>query len=677
MAKAKKAAPKGYEARPWLKLVPRPKVTEDPRARLYFPKASKRTMLELRGDQIESSPVEMGLDQAATVSFSIKDPVGDVATLGLLDVDEDLLLDGIDVRWSAIWWRVARIERAEDGWLLVCEDRAAAYMRSHRQTVVASRAAVTRAGFVFRLVASIRAGGGVKSYIPELNDRQRIAAADVPDDPAPPKRTERRAKVSSSSGWGDAAGKVRMKGRKLSSSQLRVLDEGLTEAARLKASKRVMMAVAMAMTQESELGDLRTSISGRHKGVLHQEVGRGWARTVESANDVAASVRRFLTGGDLGAPGWKQRHGSVKAGSGNLGSMIDAVQVAGTPTAFGVHEGEAKRNVELWMDRNTTGSTSGATASDGASETYYRAQYAFRTGDKANPSNWWDATGELAEEVAWHRWAVNNTIGYASDDEMIRGNPALYVSRSRPEVHDLQWSWDYRREASELVATVALESTFALLPGMVAMVDDEAPVSGRWLIDTVSVDPLAGNIARVQLRRRGAKLLEPAPEVKAREKSSVTVGGKASYGDKGSADDVGRAVPASGSISTAGGAKGIVEQAAKLAARAGGSGVYVGSALRPGSTTSSGNPSDHGANDTSRAARDIGVSGINLLTGPPSSKLDVGVVAIGKALGRDYGTGKQRIVDTFQWRGYRIQIIWRTPEYGGHMGHIHIGARRN
>lgn len=24
----------------------------------------------------------------------------------------------------------------------------------------------------------------------------------------------------------------------------------------------------------------------------------------------------------------------------------------------------------------------------------------------------------------------------------------------------------------------------------------------------------------------------------------------------------------------------------------------------------------------------------------------------------------------------RIQGIWRTPEYGGHMGHIHIGARR-
>jgi hypothetical protein len=48
--------------------------------------------------------------------------------------------------------------------------------------------------------------------------------------------------------------------------------------------------------------------------------------------------------------------------------------------------------------------------------------------------------------------------------------------------------------------------------------------------------------------------------------------------------------------------------------------------------------------------------------------------------GKNY-SGGQRVVDTFTWKNaddgksYRIQIIWRTPEYGGHMGHIHVGAR--
>jgi hypothetical protein len=129
--------------------------------------------------------------------------------------------------------------------------------------------------------------------------------------------------------------------------------------------------------------------------------------------------------------------------------------------------------------------------------------------------------------------------------------------------------------------------------------------------------------------------------------------------------------------STEGGARGIVERAAAVGIARGGSGVVVVSALRPGDRTSSGALSDHSANDASRAARDIAVQGVNALTGPPSPKLDAAVVAIGQMFGRDYGDGKRTIIDTFHWRGYRVQILWRTPLYGGHMGHIHIGVRKD
>ena len=135
-----------------------------------------------------------------------------------------------------------------------------------------------------------------------------------------------------------------------------------------------------------------------------------------------------------------------------------------------------------------------------------------------------------------------------------------------------------------------------------------------------------------------------------------------------------------GRITTAGGARGIVEQAAVLAAEVGGKGVYVGSSHRPGDVLASGQPSDHSQNNDRLAARDIGVRGRNLLTGPPSRRLDKAVVAIGHAFGRPgYGNGRSgpyQDADTFVWKGYRIQIIWRTPKWGGHMGHIHIGARK-
>ncbi len=130
-----------------------------------------------------------------------------------------------------------------------------------------------------------------------------------------------------------------------------------------------------------------------------------------------------------------------------------------------------------------------------------------------------------------------------------------------------------------------------------------------------------------------------------------------------------------GDVSTSGGARAIVDGAFQIA-KATSPSVTVVSDYRPGSTTSSGNRSDHASNDANQAARDIGQPGVNALTGPPTADLDRAVVAIGNAFGRDYGNGSKRIVDTFNYKGYRVQIIWRTPEYGGHMGHIHVGARR-
>ena len=128
-------------------------------------------------------------------------------------------------------------------------------------------------------------------------------------------------------------------------------------------------------------------------------------------------------------------------------------------------------------------------------------------------------------------------------------------------------------------------------------------------------------------------------------------------------------------ITTNGGARGIVDQAYAIARRAGGSKVYVGSSFRPGDRVGSGNRSDHSGNDSYRAARDIGKQGTNLLSGPPSPELDRGIVAIGKAFGRNYGDGRGTVIDTFYWRGFRVQIIYRTPAYGDHRGHIHVGVR--
>lgn len=177
----------------------------------------------------------------------------------------------------------------------------------------------------------------------------------------------------------------------------------------------------------------------------------------------------------------------------------------------------------------------------------------------------------------------------------------------------------------------------------------------------------AGKLGSGSIPRRGA------PEVPS---ASGGAAGGAAAAVTGGAPPAAAPGGSSGAITTAGGARGIVDQAAALARRVGGAGVGVVSGYRPGSTTSSGNRSDHASNDENQAARDIAADGINALTGPPSPKLDAAAAAIGRAFGRNYGDGRRTIIDTFQWRGYRVQVLWRTPLYGGHMGHIHLGVHK-
>lgn len=141
--------------------------------------------------------------------------------------------------------------------------------------------------------------------------------------------------------------------------------------------------------------------------------------------------------------------------------------------------------------------------------------------------------------------------------------------------------------------------------------------------------------------------------------------------DSGGADTQFASLSGGGNVSSSGGAKGIVQGAAKIAK---GFGVKPVSSHRPGATTTSGNVSDHSENNSRRAARDLS-NARDAISGPPTPEMDAAVEAIGRAFGKRWN-GKRAIVETFQWRGFQVQVIYRTPAYGGHMGHIHVGAHK-
>lgn len=129
-----------------------------------------------------------------------------------------------------------------------------------------------------------------------------------------------------------------------------------------------------------------------------------------------------------------------------------------------------------------------------------------------------------------------------------------------------------------------------------------------------------------------------------------------------------RAMQARVTMHASDGAKVMVEKALRIALEAH-SELYCVSAYRPG------DPKDHGSNDWDQAARDIAYPTRDALRGPPHPHLDDAVVLIGAAFGRRYQRGV-KIIDTFHWNGWRVQVIWRTSLYGGHLGHIHVGIHK-
>lgn len=112
-----------------------------------------------------------------------------------------------------------------------------------------------------------------------------------------------------------------------------------------------------------------------------------------------------------------------------------------------------------------------------------------------------------------------------------------------------------------------------------------------------------------------------------------------------------------------------VEWAAAVAA---GHGVGVISAFRgAGERTSSGNLSNHAGNDKNRAARDLSNTG----NAKGSPEQEAAVRDILRGFGRRYPK-RGEIIDSFKWGDLDVEVIYRTPKYGGHIGHIHVGAHR-
>lgn len=429
-----------------------------------------------------------------------------------------------------------------------------------------------------------------------------------------------------------ASDDLTIKGAKPDPDQQRNMEQVIsTASAAPGASKRAILACLAAVITETAGRNLPYG-PGDAEGIL--QVLKSMHPDVDPMN-IDQCVTKFMTKGFTGA-------GSAIAVARqnpqmSIGVLAQTIQASAYPDGYKPWVKEARAWYEAF---------SGGFLPSGNQEYTKQFQY-YRDKNESN----WDCIQRLAGDVQWRAFFVGKAMYFMSETLLFQRRVRYTLKKGDPSVIELEYDMDWGKPVNEVTLTVTLER-WGAPPGAVIMIAGWGPPDGRWLITDVERDWFSP-IATVTLKQPQQPLVE-----KREDKVSYTSGGN--------------------TVDEKDGAKSIVTQAFHIAQQFG-QNIYVASSYRPGSTTTGGNVSDHSKNDSSRAARDIAVRGVDALVGPPQPELDKACVAIGKAFGRNYGTGKTgafQNADTFTWHGFRIQIIWRTPQWGGHMGHIHVGARK-
>lgn len=297
---------------------------------------------------------------------------------------------------------------------------------------------------------------------------------------------------------GTGSGEYKVKGKRATAKQRETIDGVLGQAKEDNASRRVMIAAVMCITQESGAGELANVMTGNDDVGIYQQ-GRNWI-SVEGSKDPEQSTHAFLI---TGPTSWKKVHGGVKKAPGNLSEAIHRVQGNRDPQAYASWENEATETVDSWLD-------SGGSEGGGS----YTKQYTFTRGEKGGSrEDSWQASARLVEEVGAYRWAAANVFYAVSGDELRQQRPSLTIDGDEGWLlKQPSWSWATNRVISEVTMQV-LADRWEILPGGCVMLPrDYGAMQGKWLVWNVSGPSLVSPEATVVLRRPTRLKAEPPSE---------------------------------------------------------------------------------------------------------------------------------------------------------------------
>lgn len=425
--------------------------------------------------------------------------------------DDVIVLQPIDLKVGENYYRLSRVDANGDQITMTFEAREVVYLRSHDDKLVASRASVTRAQFIRRMVDEIAkprrsVARPIAFWAPEVSVKQPVAKPTA-------EQTKQLAQDALSSPDTPIAEKARLlsgvtvKGKRATTEQKRNLLTALQIADDMKASTKVKIALIAALVTESTALNLPDG-DGTSRGIL--QVTAATARNAGlDARDVSAVIKAFLNRGFYG------NGGAIKVAKAHTAykphQIAQAVQGSGDATGGNYRE---------WVDEatKTVKRISGDDA--GGEGSYYYKQYQFL---REQGENSWAAMNRLAEEVAKRVFVQDGIVIYASDLALIKLPARARLAVGDPTIQSYSYQLDGRKPVTEATLQV-LSGEWRIPHGQPIVLEDSGPLDGKWLVWSVR-KPISGVQHEVVLRKPQSPKAEPRSELAQTQGSGSSSGG--------------------------------------------------------------------------------------------------------------------------------------------------------
>ena len=462
-------------------------------------------------DLVTAMEVTQSIEEATTLTVTVHDPDWDFLDNGWFDTDVDGRLDAIDVRLDKdddLWFRLVKVAPSATTTVLTFEDRNVTYLRHKLKAQKVSRNKSTRAEFIKDLVDQVKTVD-IGFYCPELHVKQPIATAKPTEDEKSDRDSDRQEGFRSG---------IKLKGKETTLSQ-QALDNAeivLNEAARLKAGPKATKALVEACIIEAP--DFANPTGGDDSSVgilqlLNSHLG-GSSSTKGGRRDIALVCKMFLQDGftdGVGAIEYAKANPSATAGQ-----VAQHCQGSAHPDRYDGVSAQADDIIDAF----------GGATGDGSTTTTTVIAYEFQV---EKGEDYWTAMRRLADEVNWRLFSAEGKVYFADDYSLLRSRPRALIDRKdRSRIFDMSFDWDVGSNYPHEMSVSALIEAFEFPPGTVCDVLGAGPANGRWLVTSITFDPLnLDSPAQITLNSPEVPKAEPAAE---RKTETTDSDGEASLG---------------------------------------------------------------------------------------------------------------------------------------------------